>query len=248
MFNRLRRAQDPGKSLDPLAFLPIELAEMVMQNLGMRDRVYVLLLSHYLISTIFHIVNSFSICLAVSKPWKFLLESSYKLWTTFDTTSARRPVSLHSFKMHLRRSRYTLDNAIISLRAKFDGNKMKYLTQTCKQLTQLQIHGIGVIGDSLTTALPFAQNLSTLTVSGNCEISLSAVLLALKTCQRTLVEATFLHVVGKFNPNNPWPKLESLRSLNLRTPHRDSQFMNVVCCFLANLSAIHKQETDLYER
>jgi F-box/TPR repeat protein Pof3 len=39
MFNKLRQAQDPGKSLDPLAFLPLELAQMVMQNLGMRDRV-----------------------------------------------------------------------------------------------------------------------------------------------------------------------------------------------------------------
>lgn len=39
MFNKLRRAQDPGKSLDPLEFLPLELAEMVMQHLEMRDRV-----------------------------------------------------------------------------------------------------------------------------------------------------------------------------------------------------------------
>ena len=41
MFNKLRQSFDPGKCLDPLAFLPFELAEMVMHHLEMRDRVYV---------------------------------------------------------------------------------------------------------------------------------------------------------------------------------------------------------------
>lgn len=39
MFNKLLRAQNPTKSLDPLEYLPIELATMVAQNLNMRDRV-----------------------------------------------------------------------------------------------------------------------------------------------------------------------------------------------------------------
>jgi F-box/TPR repeat protein Pof3 len=39
LYNKLRQAQDPGKSLDPLQFLPLELAQMVIENLGMRDRV-----------------------------------------------------------------------------------------------------------------------------------------------------------------------------------------------------------------
>lgn len=39
MFNKLRQALDPGKCLDPLAFLPLELAQMVVQNLEMRDLV-----------------------------------------------------------------------------------------------------------------------------------------------------------------------------------------------------------------
>jgi F-box/TPR repeat protein Pof3 len=39
MFNKLRQAQDPGKSRDPLQYLPLELAEMVCQHLSMRDKV-----------------------------------------------------------------------------------------------------------------------------------------------------------------------------------------------------------------
>ena len=41
MFNKSKRALDPQKVLDPLVFLPLELAEMVCQCLAMRDRVYV---------------------------------------------------------------------------------------------------------------------------------------------------------------------------------------------------------------
>lgn len=41
LYTKLRQAQDPGKSLDPLEFLPLELAQMVIENLGMRDRVCV---------------------------------------------------------------------------------------------------------------------------------------------------------------------------------------------------------------
>jgi F-box/TPR repeat protein Pof3 len=48
MSNKLRRAQDPGMSLDPLQYLPLELAELVVQSLEMRDRVYVLDHTSYL--------------------------------------------------------------------------------------------------------------------------------------------------------------------------------------------------------
>ena len=40
MFNKLRQTQNKDKCLDPLKFLPIELAEMVCEYLAMRDRVY----------------------------------------------------------------------------------------------------------------------------------------------------------------------------------------------------------------
>ena len=41
LYTKFRQAQNPGQSLDPLEFLPLELAEMVIENMEMRDRVYV---------------------------------------------------------------------------------------------------------------------------------------------------------------------------------------------------------------
>ena len=40
LYTKFYQAQNPGRSLDPLEFLPLELAQMVIENLCMRDRVY----------------------------------------------------------------------------------------------------------------------------------------------------------------------------------------------------------------
>ncbi|EHL03453.1 hypothetical protein M7I_0394 [Glarea lozoyensis 74030] len=39
MFNKVRRALNPSKSLDPLQYLPLEIAEMICHNLAVRERV-----------------------------------------------------------------------------------------------------------------------------------------------------------------------------------------------------------------
>jgi F-box/TPR repeat protein Pof3 len=155
----------------------------------------------------------------VSKSWKRLLESSHKLWTTFDTRSTRKSVSLTALKLHLRRSNYSLDKAVISTKAKFDVPRMQYLTRTCHKLKYLEICGSGVIGDSLTAALPQAKSLETIVCGTRCEISLAAVQSVLKICQKTLLEATFLRVKGNRIGflSNQWPELRSLRTLNLRS-------------------------------
>ena len=164
-------------------------------------------------------LTCYRVCLAVTKSWKRLLESSHKLWTTFDTRSTRKPISLTSLKLHLKRSNYMLDTAIINMKAKFDVIKMQYLTRTCQKLQHLEICGSGVVGDSLTAALPHAKNLRTIVLGTNCEISLSAVQLALKTCQKTLVGATFLRVKGnRFGfMLDQWPELRFLKTLHLRS-------------------------------
>jgi F-box/TPR repeat protein Pof3 len=225
MFNKLRQSLDPEKCLDPLKFLPFELAEMVMDSLEMRDRVYVHSMSESRGSVAYFV----RVCLVVSKSWKSQLEASPRLWTTFDTRTSRRPVGLHSLKMHLRRSNYALDKAIISWRAKFDGAKMAYLTRTCKQLRHLEMDGSGgVIGDSLNNALPLAQNLRTLIISRTCHIPPRAMLLALRICQKTLVKAEFVVSDGKIGDGDLWPRLESMESFVIRVAHC-SQHLDAVC-------------------
>ncbi len=155
----------------------------------------------------------------MTKSWKRLLESSHKLWTTFDTRYTRKSVSLTSLKLHLKRSNYTLNKAIISIKAKFDITRMQYLTRTCAKLEYLEICGSGVIGDSLTSAMPFAKNLRTIICGTNCEISLAAVQSVLESCRNTLVEASFLRIkLTGLRPYFKWPKLQFLRILNLRSP------------------------------
>src|SRR6266496_6029777 len=117
---------------------------------------------------IFLLTELSSVCLGVSLSWKRLLESSHKLWTTFDTTSARKPISKSSLRLHLRRSNYTLDRAIITTKARFDLEKMKYLTRTCKKLKYLEMRGSGIIGESLTSALPEARSLEKIIVWEQC--------------------------------------------------------------------------------
>ncbi|KAH8589686.1 hypothetical protein B0O99DRAFT_331748 [Bisporella sp. PMI_857] len=195
MYNKLRIAQNPGKSLDPLQFLPLELVQMVLQYLTIRDHV---------------------ICLAVSKLWKKLLESLHGLWTTFDTTYTFGSISQNSLKVYLRRSNYTLEQAVIHSKAQFDAKKMAYLTKTCKRLTYLEMNGSGYIGESLISALPFAQNLATIVVSERNEVTLSAVLSALTICQNTLVEATFLRVKGRMRFTDKLPELKLLEKLQLK--------------------------------
>ncbi|KAF4633666.1 hypothetical protein G7Y89_g4458 [Cudoniella acicularis] len=196
IFNKMRLAQDPGKSLDPLEYLPLELAEMICQNLTMRDRV---------------------ICLAVSKSWKRLLESSHRLWTTLDTTNTRKPISQTSLRLYLKRSNYTLDRALITLKARFDAQKMTYLTKHCKKLRRLDVNGHGIIGDSLIASLPHAKSLNNLQVSRNCEISVFSAREALKICRETLVEVNFQRIKGsRSQPAGEWPRLEKLKTLTLR--------------------------------
>ena len=159
------------------------------------------------------------VCLAVSPGWNRLLGMSPKLWTTLDTTPARKAISQTALKALLKRSNYKLEHAIITSRALFDAYKMSYLTRTCKKLKSLEIRGVGTIGNSLTAALPDATSLETLTVSDKCEIGLGSVQLALRTCQKSIKHAAFLcikdarsgHVLGR------WNRFEALQSISLRS-------------------------------
>ncbi|KAH9213407.1 hypothetical protein DL95DRAFT_339186 [Leptodontidium sp. 2 PMI_412] len=194
---KLRKVLKPGKSKDFIERLPLELALMVCQHLPMRDRV---------------------ICLAVSKAWKGVLESSTKLWTTFDTTHARRAISLKSIKIHLRRSKYTLDRAVITLKAYIGSDKMKFIAKTCKNLREIHIHGNGLIGDTLYSALPGSTALRTISTSVGTEIPLYAIQSVIKTCHKSLVDIKFLQIRGNKVAAVPgkWAMAESLKSIHLR--------------------------------
>ena len=132
-----------------------------------------------------------------------------------------------SLKAQLKRSNYTLDHAIVTLRAGLDIQKMTYITSNCKNLRRLEIRGSGLIGDSLTKSVPYARNLGSIFVSSNSEITASAVQKTLTSCCKTITEATFLCVTGSFN-NLEIPQLDSLQKLHLKAASRRGPALEIV--------------------
>ncbi|KAF7947238.1 uncharacterized protein EAE97_004487 [Botrytis byssoidea] len=195
MFNKLQKSLAPSKTLDPLSYLPVELAEMIARQLSIRERM---------------------ICLSVSKSWKRVLESSHKLWTTLDTSITRRGLSQKSLRAYLRRSNYTVDEAILRYDT-IDAAKLQYLIRTCTKLQRLTIHNKNnaAIGETLTSALPFAKSLQYFNLQ-MFEISFRSVVESLRHVQASIVEAEFMGVYhASRDASCMWPKLEKLRVLSM---------------------------------
>jgi len=142
----------------------------------------------------------------------------------------KRPMTLRSLKAHLKRSKYSLDVAIISLRAALDLQKKTFITRNCKNLQRLEIRGNGVIGESLTKSLPHAKSLNTLYVSRSCAITFSAVQECLKACRSTITEATFLEVTGVMFPDRDL-QLDHLKKLTLKTRRDNPPLLAVSSTF-----------------
>jgi F-box/TPR repeat protein Pof3 len=128
-------------------------------------------------------------------------------------------VSQKSLKIHLRRSNWTLERAIISSKAGIDSQKLGLITRYCKRLREVQFLGSNFIGDTLTSNLPQAKKLDTLIVGEGSEVNLSTVQTILGSCGDALVDVTLLQVRGsptRFIPGK-WPAVESLKRLRLKS-------------------------------
>ena len=142
------------------------------------------------------------------------METSHELWTELDFRNARRLVRLDSLQVHLRRSNYKLDRAIINMNRSLSSAKhLEYITRTCKHLKYLELLSVGFLGDSLLAALPKAGGLRTLMIRGS-EMTLHSVVEALANCpQLENFECDSVKLAHWIQPQ--WPQLNSLRSLKL---------------------------------
>ena len=104
------------------------------------------------------------------------------------------------------------------MKAGFDAPKMVLLTKYCKNLRELQLRGLGMIGESLITALPFAQRLETIYIGAEIQVSLSTVQSVFSICGKTLVNVSFLNIKGSRGgfQAGQWPKAESVKYLRLK--------------------------------
>lgn len=159
------------------------------------------------------------------------------MWTTFDSSASKRPISKASLKAYLKRSNYTVDRAIIGAAAKMD-SKMIYLTKSCRKLEHLEFSGTMILGESFLSSLPFAKSLKVLRASSRCEITKTCVEAALKCVHETIVDASFLGTArDPVRQNIVWPKLEKLRVLRIwfRPPNSEQVIIAVsFCCISCN--------------
>lgn len=190
----------------------------------------------------------FRILLAVLKPWKKILESTHKLWTTLDTSNVKKPISYKSLKIHLRRSNYTLEQAIIKKGTGIEAERLELLTKNCKKLRELHFIGSGSIGDSLVQSIRHAHNLESLAVGRGLQITLSAVQAILSDCKEHVINATFLNVKGnhlRFVPDR-WPRMDSLTTIHLRGDKNSVMDIVSVILLLITTSLKHTVARSLY--
>lgn len=173
---------------------------------------------------------NFSICLAVSKPWKRFLEASHDLWTVLDVRSARRPVSQGSLRAYLRRSNYGLNRAFLAVNHQvFSAKNLEILTRSCKQLSYMEIDSTGPLGDSLLAALPQARSLRTLIIKRS-ELTISSVAKALGYCPQLQMAEFFNVRVIPGDDRAMWPQHDSLESLRINLLGHHGPFaLSLVC-------------------
>ncbi|MCJ1281109.1 hypothetical protein MMC26_000427 [Xylographa opegraphella] len=149
-------AMDPSlapRIKDPLKSLPMELAQMVLQNLSFRTIVSLL---------------------RVSKLWKATLESIPALWRHLDLSQTRKNVRFSAIKACVIRSAGTLTHATLSHFDSVNSDALTYIALRCKRLEYLELRA-GISNESLLKAASIASSLRTLILLSGHEVSLDTV-------------------------------------------------------------------------
>lgn len=206
LHGKLMRRLDP-KSYDPLQFFPAEIIHMIINQLNMREKVYVYLLQ------LLRFLTRHSNCLSVSRGWKRILEGSEAFWHNLDMSSVRKPVSQASLRVALKRAKFRVQKIHISHKAFFDLPKMEFLLKHCKDLDTLEFSGYGELGASLEP-LTLAKNLRTLNIGGKHKIAVNTMFAVLERVKHTIVTAIFTNVLS-LRTTPRWPKLDVLESLTI---------------------------------
>jgi F-box/TPR repeat protein Pof3 len=115
LHDKITRKLSPAKSVDPLTVLPVELAEMVLEQIAFR-----------------HLVN----CMRVSRGWHNYVAKLPRLWTHLDLSGARRPVSRKFVDKAVRYSENKLRRVTVYRLEHFD--ILRNIARACKSLTELE--------------------------------------------------------------------------------------------------------------
>src|SRR5436305_6070861 len=154
-------------------------------------------------------------CLRVSKQWYRYLSSLSFLWNHLDFSNAKRQPRLNTLKACVRRSKGSITQATFNRITPSEGDMLSYLTRTCQNLYYLKIRS-GFTSQSISSAAPLAQKLSTLILANECEITLDAVSQVFGAC-KNLSEVEFHNITSNGSLAQCPKHMNSIRALRLGT-------------------------------
>ncbi|KAL8725163.1 MAG: hypothetical protein Q9181_006523 [Wetmoreana brouardii] len=195
-FKVLHRLRDrmSRTAKDPLAFLPTEIAKMIMECLVFEQLV--------------HLPR-------VSKRWREFLQSIPSLWTRLDFSNARRSVPQSAVQQYIRHSQRRVTDVLINHRLCHWDSALHHIVKECPRLVYLQLDNLDTT-DAFMKTVSLPKNLQSLVLSERSNISLACVSRILDQCPN-LIRAEFHRMDIRNIPHSVlWPgDISHLRVLTL---------------------------------
>jgi len=190
-YEQLREAHEdlmneisPRTSVDPLTKLPRELAELILEFLGFRQRI--------------------NAC-RVSKQWAHFIRSSPNLWQHLDLSGAKRKVRSAFISRAINTARQRLTAATLTMLMDFD-KTLAALLRHCP-IQELTLLDTGLQSRNLVDAFSRAKHLKALRLGKGTVMGPTSVAQIIKTCATTLED---LGLSEEFVISEPCDRLKKL--------------------------------------
>ncbi|EMC91162.1 hypothetical protein BAUCODRAFT_127081 [Baudoinia panamericana UAMH 10762] len=210
----------PPRSVDPLAVLPRELAEFILEHLNFQQRI--------------------NACL-VSMQWTHFIRSTPSLWSHVDLSVARRKVrnDFISRAINIGRAKIkaaTLNNLLDANRA------LSALLQHCP-LQELTLLGTGILDAGLLNSLSKAKHLRSLRVAKDTEMGNTTWTALLRTLNPAM-EALHVTLRGFSVSSIPMP-YKHLHTISIDAMLYDQAFWDKISTSLPNLRSLTAHQSPM---
>lgn len=142
----------------------------------------------------------------VSKSWKGLLSSMSGLWIDLDLSEARRCVLFSSIMLYATYARHNLRSISLSHMDLQSEKSLLRILRKCRNLTSITINGVGLLSESLLTAMNTTTSLTELHLGAEVMIledTIRQIMLQIPTLQCV----AFLAVTLSKTRQGAWPHI-----------------------------------------